>query len=436
MPNQISDDGVNKSQKSHHISSSHGDFKPHIDNSLSSIEKSKSVKPELTPAMAQPILATPLENCEAFAIASVDAKGVPNTEIIYSFTLKEAEIKDEVLKGWMNNLREIEEYVRQLLLSPHYREIQELLNKGDQRGKKVSGVQGVSSANAAAESGDVEFISMLDRCRLIEKVSRPDAVSESAPSSDAARMTILPLMASILAGGYAIGSEAIHSASSLGGIAEMVEKLQPLLASVSIQDIVPFINLMVVGPIYYHSWNEAISNLKNKQGKNHLQLIHQFAKDVIKMVFDPNFIHHPLLQHIKGIDGLTVDGRERLSRLLKVVLIGVALSLLYSIEVGKIHGDSFGGIESEELRDLLLGKFKPESSKKLSEHEKLTSGLIERAWEQLTFLSIEDRTVAVEILLNYVSKKKDVHLLLEPSKVFKEVVESSFFETTTEDLKA
>ena len=115
--------------------------------------------------------------------------------------------------------------------------------------------------------------------------------------------------------------------------------------------------------------------------------------------------------------------------MLKVVLIGVALSLLYSAEVGKVQKGKFGGIEPEELRDLLLGKLtgSPDPSKKLSEQEFLTSSLISRVWEQLEPLSIEDRTTAVEMLLSYITKQRDFDPMLDPAKVFDDAIDASRF---------
>ncbi len=405
---------------------------PKVDSGASSIEKSKAVRPEVVPPMNMPILNAPSEQCMAFAVASIDATGRAVANTIHSFVLKGEEIKNSVLEGWMKNLREIEEYVRQLLASPVYQQLQEIRRKGDPQSDSVSGVQGVTSANAAAAKGveQIELLSTLDRLQVLERIPPSTEISDTSAPQDSSQVLVLPLTAALLAGGgVAIGAELIHGTNPLGGVMELIERLQPLFPTVSVQNLVPLINLMVVGPIYFNSWNEAVSNLRSRERHNHVPAIQNFAKDVIKIVADPNFVNTTLIQHMKGTEHLSPQDQDRLARMLKVVLIGVALSLLYSAEVGKVQSGNFGGIEPEELRDLLLGKFTalPDPSKKASTQEQLTASLINRAWEQLEPLSIEDRTAVVEMLLSYVTQKRDLDPMLDPAKVFDEAIAASNF---------
>lgn len=433
MINDIHDDSRDKVGRSSPISAPDVNQKeaPHVDSGASTIEKSKAVKPEVVPPMNTPILVAPYEQCEAFVVASLDSGGRPVTDTIHSFILKGEEIKNSVLEGWMKNLREIEEYVRQLLASPLYQQLQEIRRTGDPQSDTVAGVQGVTSANVAARGEQVELLSALDRAQVLERIPPSAEVPDTSPSTDSSRVLVLPLTAALLAGGgLVIATEVIHSANPIGGIMEMIERLQPLFPTVSVQDLVPLINLMVVGPIYFNSWNEAVSNLRSRDRKSHIPAIHNFAKDVIKIVTDPNFVSGILIQRMKGTEHLSPADQDRLSRMLKVVLVGVALSLLYSAEVGKVQGGKFGGIEAEELRDLLLGKFseRPAPKAKPSEHEQLTASLIERAWEQLNPLSVEDRTAAVDMLLSYVSQNRDFDPMLDAAKVFDEAIASSNFD--------
>jgi hypothetical protein len=433
MINEINDDSIGKIRGPSPISApdTNQEDAPHVDSGASTIEKSKAVRPEVVPPMNTPILTAPSEQYEIFAVASVDAAGRAVTNTVHSFILKGEEIKESVLEGWKKNLEEIKELVRQMLASPVYQQLQEILHKGDPQSKSVSGVQGVTSANAAAKGEQVELLSALDRWQVLERVPPSAEVPDTSPSTDSSRVLVLPLTAALLAGaGLAIGTEAIQSANPVGGVMEMVERLQPLFPTVSVQDIVPLINLMVVGPIYFNSWNEAISNLRSRDRHNHIPTIHNFAKDVIKIVTDPNFVSGMLVQRMKGTEHLSPTDQDRLARMLKVVLIGVALSLLYSAEVGKVQGGKFGGIEPEELRDLLLGKFseRPDPKAKPTEHEQLTASLIERAWEQLKPLSAEDRTAAVDMLISYVSQDRDFEPMLDPAKVFDEAIDSSKFD--------
>jgi hypothetical protein len=432
----IHDDSIGKVREATPISAPEigQEESPKVDSGASSIEKSKAVHPEVIPPMNIPILTAPSsdQQCMAFTVASIDATGRPVTNTIHSFVLKGEEIKNSILEGWMKNLREIEEYVRQLLASPVYQQLQEIRRKGDPQSDSVSGIQGVTSANAATRSGEqVELLSTLDRLQVLERVPPSAEVVDTSAPQDSSRVLVLPLTAALLAGGgLAVGMELAHGTNPLGGVMELVERLQPLFPTISVQDLVPLINLMIVGPIYFNSWNEAISNLRSRERHSHVPVIQNFAKDVIKIVTDPNFVNATLIQRMEGTEHLSPQDQDRLARMLKVVLIGVALSLLYSAEVGKVQNGQFGGIEPEELRELLLGKFTelPDPNKKVSTQEQLAASLINRAWEQLEPLSTEDRAAAVELLLSYVTQSRDLDPMLDPAKVFDEAIAASTFD--------
>jgi hypothetical protein len=421
---------VEKVESSKPVSASEADESSKVDSGLSSIEKSKAVKPELIPPMSSPVLIAP-SNMEsvAFAIASVDPLGRPVADTIRSFILKGEEIKSSILEGWLKNLKEIEEYVRQLLSSPLYMQLQEIRQKGDPQVGAISGVQSAKSANAEAQKAPGDFLSTLDRAQALERVPSTAEVPDPSAPKDSSQVLVLPLTAALLAGGVVVGTElATASTHPLGGIFEIVERLQPIFPQVSVQDLIPLINLMVVGPIYFNSWNEAVSNIKNKERHSYVQTSQNFAKDVIKIVSDPNFVNI-LIKRMKGTDQLSPNDQDRLARMLKVVLIGVALSLLYSVEVGKVQDGKFGGIEPEELRDLMLGKWheSPKPNQQSTTHETLILSLINRAKEQLDPLSIEDRTEAVGMLLDYVNKTRELDPMLDPAKVFDETLSSSVF---------
>jgi hypothetical protein len=434
MINDIHNDSIGKVEGPSPSSSDFGEGDmPKVDSGASSIEKSKAVRPDVVPPMNAPVLAAPSDQQSmAFAVASVDATGRPVIETIHSFILKGEEIKNAVLEGWLRNIREIEEQVRELLRSPLYQQLQEIRIKGDPRSDKVAGVPGETSANVAGKGEQqVELLSTLDRLQVLERIPPSAEVPDTAAPQDSSRVLVLPLTAALLVGGgFSLGTEIVNSTNPLGGVIELVQQIQPLFPSVAVQDIIPLINLMIVGPIYFNSWNEAVSNLKSRERHSHVPAIQNFAKDVIKIVTDPHFVNQMLIQRMKGTENLSPQDQDRLARMLKVVLIGVALSLLYSAEVGKVQKGAFGGIEPEELRDLLLGKFSelPDPSKKQNLQEQLTSSLILRVWEQLQGLSPEDRSAAIEMLISYISKNRELDPMLDPSKVFDEAVAASTFD--------
>lgn len=431
MIDDIHDDSVRKVERGY-ISpvSDKTESDSKVDSSASTIEKSKSVRPEVVPPIDIPILSAPSnQESVSFVVASIDSSGKIDKNTIHSFVLKGEEIKNSALKKWSENLREIEEQVRQLLASPAYQQLQEIRRKGDPSLGSISGIQTAVSANAAVKKGEgVELLSTIDRAQVLERIPPTAEIPDTTAPQDASKVLILPLTAALLAGiGFGAGAEAIQAVNPVELGTEIIQRLQPLFSVVNIRDIVPLINLMVVGPLYFNSWNEAVNNLTTKELKSHVPAIQNFARDAIKIAVDPRFVNVTLINSLKGSENLSDGDRDRLARMLKVVLIGVALSLLYSSEVGKVQKGKFGGMESEELRDLLLGKMEPEGSKPSGLQEELTGSLIRHAWEQLESLSVEDRTVAVEMLLTYVNQKRDIDPMLDPAKVFEATIASGNF---------
>ncbi len=96
-----------------------------VDTTSSSIGKSKAIKTDIVPFMDIPILTTP-----SSAIAASP---------VYSSAIRGEKIKNSVIENWMKNLREIEEYIRQILASPMYQQLQEIrLGKEDHKSKPHS----------------------------------------------------------------------------------------------------------------------------------------------------------------------------------------------------------------------------------------------------------------------------------------------------------
>jgi hypothetical protein len=115
--------------------------------------------------------------------------------------------------------------------------------------------------------------------------------------------------------------------------------------------------------------------------------------------------------------------------MLKLILVGVALSLMYAVEVGKVYGEDFGGMMPEELRDLLNGKIAPSPTfnRELNEHERLTLNLIQRAHDQLTFLSLSEKKLAITVLLNYIDQSRKINPMIDPKKVFEDALDARIF---------
>lgn len=414
-----------------------------VDTGLSTIEKSKSVVAISIPPMDAPILQAPSADPQflTFVMTSVDANGRPMIDILRSIQLKVKDVNNEVLAKWAENLREIAEQVSQLLRSPIYQQLLEIRMKGDPHVDQVSGIQGPSAANAAAGKDPISFLSTLDRLQVLERIPSTAKVEDTSSAQtsykESSQALVIPLTAAMMIGGaLALGSTEITASisgaasSSLSHVVELVSRLQPLLPQMSIENVIPLINLMVAAPIIYHSWDEAVSNYKNNERHNYVKIVQNFARDVLRMVGDANFIS-TTVNKMEGTDRLTSDDQNRLSRMLKIILIGVALGLLFNVEVGKVQEGKFGGLEPEELRDLLIGDLGPQldPKKKPTVQQELTMSLINRAREQLALLSPKDRMEVATLLLEYLGKTREFEPMLEPAKIYEETLAAAGYKS-------
>lgn len=420
---------------------------PLVDSGLSSIEKSKSVLAVLIPLTDVPVLPPPSSNQQdvTFAVASVDSHGNTQVNILKSFELAMSDTTTAVVRNWAQSMRDQAEEIRRILASPSYQMLQELNLKG-YIGNAVNQVEGsTAAATAVGSAGAPQLVSTLDRLQAIEYVPPTAQIPDPEAPQDSSRALVIPLTAALLiGGGLALGGTSLVASVPGGSVdlltraVELVGKLQPLLPQLSLTDIIPMINLMVVGPIYYRSWDEAVSNSRNRERHSHIQAVQEFAKDVIKIVSDPAFVPSLLINRSTDEGGqLTADQQDRLTRMAKFVVIGIALGLLYSIEVGKVQQGKFWGMEPQEMRDLLAGKFVPEvdPKKKMTVQEQLTMSLIKRASEQLSFLdNIEDRIRAADVLLKYIGSSHELEPMLDPAKVFNKVFDSMDYKTASDKI--
>lgn len=396
------------------------------DFGISSIQKSEAVLALIIPPMNTPVLSPPTQSNEvSFAVQSVDAQGNASVRLIESSRLKEQEITDKMLDSWAQNLRLIAEEIQRRLHDPLYVQLQEILTKGDPSqgtlGSVASakGVEGV--AKQAAEQA--EHWAHLDRLKSMEKVDPTSKTEKGEPVNTGGQFLIFPVAGMMLVG----GGMALGGLDPVSRVVEFVQGLQPLMPSLNVQDIIPLINLLVVGPIYAQSMHEMLTHLSNKEGEHYKEIAHQFAKNVIKIVADPDFILKNFMNTLKEAHSFSEQQKQVLNVMFKIVLCGVALSLLYATDVGKVQKGKFGGMTPEEFRDLLNGQLAPQQKKgeKLEEGNVLTLTLLKQVHHYLWFsgLTPQERSLALEELLDYVFDTKELELL-EPAKIFQNTASS------------
>lgn len=400
--------------------------KEESDFGVSSIKKSEAVLALIIPPMNTPVLSPPSQsNDVSFAVQSVDAQGNASVRFIESSRLKEQEITDKMLDSWAQNLRLIAEEIQRKLHDPLYLQLQEILTKGDPRQATIGGVASVTAAEEMAKQAadQAAHWAHLDRLQAMEKIDPASKTEKGEPVNSGGQFLIFPVAGMMLVG----GGMALGGLDPVSRVVEFVQGLQPLMPSLHVQDIVPLINLLVLGPIYAQSMHEMLTHLSSKEGEHYKEIAHQFAKNVIKIVADPDFILKNFMNTIKEAHSFSEQQRQTLNVMFKIVLCGVALSLLYATEVGKVHQGKFGGMTPEEFRDLLNGQLAPQQKEgeKLDEGKLLTLTLLKQAHYYLwsSGLTPKERSLALEELLDYVFETKELELL-EPAKIFQSTVSS------------
>lgn len=414
------------------------------DTGVSTIAKSESIAEASAPVMSQPVLVVPIQtqaNQEAVLTKVMAGTGAV-TAFLLEIQTKMNEITNDILDGWIKNLKEIEETVRQLINSPQYLQQQEIRLKGDAApGQATSGtVSGVGAASGTASSS---VINTLDRLRILEQVPATDETIEASTPSDkeasrkeASADLALPLTATLMIGGsLALGGgiEFTTTASRVGGISsnpvsgalEVINHLQ-ITSPQLMETAVPLVNLMVMAPIYYHAWNDAITNFKEGH-RNYTQFAQNFAKDALNMINDPKFVDG-LIAKLQG-SGLEVKDHTQLAAVAKAIVASIALGLLYSTEVGKVQEGKFHGMTEEEFKGIMLGEIKvPDpNAPNLTEQQKLTALMLQSLQTQLTSLPMSERVKLTEGIMEYLADQHDLDSMLTPSKAFDHFLSSSHF---------
>jgi hypothetical protein len=408
---------------------------------VSTIEQSQAVASLMTPPPDFPVLVSPPTGGDmplVLVVSSMNRSNQPILEFMQSMQDQTAKVIDEMLDGWLKNIREIEEYVQQLLNSPQYQTQQDIRLNGDPKQGNVAGIQDPISANAAAANpttanvAPYTFMNALDRINNFERVSGVASTSESASASDAARQITTTLISTMVIGGV-MSLGVTELTTSVDGLTsnpfvssvELLEKLQPLFPQLVVQDMIPMINLMVASTFYAGALNDAVSNIREREGENHLEAAQNFASSVIKMVADPSSIMMTFVNKMEGADQMSPELKERMAAMVKLVLASVALSLLYSVEVGKVQSGKFWGMEPQEFRDLLNGTIEINSSGDLTPQEQMMVTLLKQIKAQLDILSEAERAQTIETILSYVGGNHNLQGMLDPGHVFREVFNST-----------
>lgn len=393
----------------------------------STIEESKNkAVPIAVPLPNLPLLMTPTaQGSVSFAIGSAGLDGKVKVEFLQSIVNQQQETVDQMLDDWSNNLKQIAEEVQRRINSPLYQELEQLRLKGIQE-VSFPATPAISASGSSASKGPVEISAVVSsRNEVIEKIAPADKSFAAESARDSTQVMVVPTAVALLVAG-GMGIAHIDPATKA---LDLVEGLKSLCPSLSVTDIVPLINLLVIGPIYVQSWEEAISRLKDKERTDYKEMAQKFSEDVLKITADPLFVLEQVVKKMQQSVNLDPKAQEKLVIMLKLILCGVALSFLYAAEVGKVQNDKFGGLEPEEVKALLLGEFIDEK-KAEDKYESTVKSMVEQAQKYLLMLAQDERIAAVEQLLAYIYGVKEINALLEPSTIFEKVLASMQFDSS------
>lgn len=367
------------------------------DSGASTIEESKLIATLMTPLLSSmPLLIPPLKETETVdGLSSIlDMMNErKKMNFLYSMAVQMGEIIHNMNETFADNLEEIKEETKRIIDSRAY------LDKEEQRRKEK--VHGVESEIA-----------------WLDKLSRDFQIQANLEIPFTVLFTV--------AGGLALGKMETKN-DAVNDVTKLVVRLQPLVPQVKLEEIQPLINLMVMAPIIFRPLDEQVGNSKVNEVKNYAKLVHNFAKDVIKMVTDPTFALLSVVNNIERVDHLNQKQKLHLIAMLKLILSSVALSLLHSLEVGKIQGGKFFGMEPIEFRALLDPNkplLKPKPEEKMNPQEKLMWSLIHIIRLQMADLPSENISSTIDHVLEFLSQSQRVDKLLDPSKVLMQVFQS------------
>ncbi|MBA2368201.1 MAG: hypothetical protein H0V82_04150 [Candidatus Protochlamydia sp.] len=413
------------------IQTADGEFK--LNPALSTIEQSKLIASLMTPSPNAPLLFHPSNDAKPLAVvvSAMENNGKALVEFLRSMEDIENETINKILENWNRNLEEIEAYVKSQRENPNYQYQLDVSIKGDPKLGNVSGIQSPISANAAAANPSAanetpyDFLNAINKLKIdsstFERVPNITQANES-PDIDNHATKVTMLAVSIIAGGLALTTIDITPTSiTFSNPMQLVERLQPVFPQINVENIIPMINLMVALPIYGNALIEAIGNKKEREGENHLPAIQNFAASVLKMVSDPAFVMMTFVNKMNGADKMSPENKEQMGAMLKLILASVALSLLYSADVGKVQAGKFWGMEPQEFRDLLSGAVpEPDPAIKQTKQQMLVASLIKQVNAQLAILPQAQKEQVIETLLAYVGSKRDLDKMMDPVKVLTE----------------
>ena len=411
-----------------------GGSKP--DSGASSIQKSEeaAMAMYLAPAMNFPVLVMPSSDSDAAlaGVTSLLSKGGANVELfLQSAQLKMDSITSEMLDNWGKSIQQMNQDIKDILSSPAHRQVEEA------KAREIL-------AQQTKPQDNMSIVTFFDHAIKLERVDGASKVTETSRAAQAAKeVAVHVLSAAMIGGALAIGSFEMSIAANgvtstpLVNSVELVERLQPLFPNL-LQNVLPTINLMVMPLIYFTSWDSTIGNAKNKEKASDLTMAQNFAKEVIQTVSNSAFFKINFVEQMLANKDATGSYKDQQVALLKLILACTALSLLYSVDVGKVIGNKFLGMEPQEFQGLLSGSIPitspSQDNQKLTDSQRYQSTLIKLIKAQLDVLPPEEKVKVLNTLFEYFSAQRSMTSMLDPARVLGDVLDAGAFDPVAKQL--
>jgi len=393
------------------------------DSTLSSLQASELVAALFVPFISAPTLIPPAKEINTVQglgsiLASMSERKKMN--FLFGIATQMRESTSQLNEIFMQSLEANIEETRRILNSYAHRDQQQF--------KRESFLPSENSSESDAVSFESK-VSVTDKSHTFHQEVLNHLQKAESLSQDIKQVEKIDIPFTVLftvAGALALGKTSDVNEGNKD-IIKLVENLQPVISQVKVEEILPVINLMIMAPIIFRPLDESLQNSKTKTLVDYVKLVQNFAKDVIKMVTDPTFALLNVVNSIEQMEHLTSEQKKTFVALLKLILLSVALSLIYSAEVGKIQGDKFLGMQPLEFMALLdpdkpLIQVKSEQSR--TTHDKLVYALIDQVRLQVGELPLESRNTTLHSILSFLEQSKRMDKLLDPAKVLTEVLHS------------
>jgi hypothetical protein len=414
------------------------------DSGKSTLQSSETPSALINPLASTPLLPTPwvnLNNDNTFSIntPSISPKaGITPTDIYKMYAEKSSQIMDDMLEGWLANIELLKERVAEELRSPRYLAFLESIAPSTLAKKEAQAPSALDIA--VRQSTEYQaWLSSLTSAERVEELRRGDALQQAMnltvgltsgineqrqriDNNDPSIGVSLPAMSASFFVGITFvgGSMAVEMARSVADAAQSLSaSFTPMVTQIAATyDFRAELGLLgavlaLMTQVTLFGDVGQTTNKSTDQKTIDLQAARSFAKNVIQAVTSNEmtaFIMGLLVNKMEGSQIMTDERKDQIVHMIKAVLLAMALSLLYRVEVG-FHKPETGWMTKEEFKGLLDGTIKVDTND-------IKATLIALFQNELSFLSDKESHKLIDAFGDFLNTQPDLSVLQDPNKVF------------------